>query len=206
MCWPFRATGWNSGLLPSRYLFNGVFPSVLSPSCLGAPCLLSTAPVGQSRWKLPICLHPQHSIFCKFGGLLLSLLSFLLSSLISPKRLTMMASTSCNNTRCYTGPYMGNGVILTYIADWPNSGKQAAWLRQCKGKYTHFTKLPQWQKRWYVLEHMCQYTSTHALQNMWQTYAETARMSVKQALFVIDYQIPAVWQLPWWGHQTVIIS
>ena len=110
------------------------------------------------------------------------------------------------NTRCYTGPYMGNGVILTYIADWPNSGKQAAWLRQCIGKYTHFTKLPLWQKRWYVLEHMCQYTSTHALQNMWQTYAETARMSVKQALFVIDYQIPAVWQLPWWGHQTRITS
>ena len=34
---------------------------------------------------------------------------------------------------------------------------------------------------------------------MWQPYAETARMSVKQALFVIviDYQIPAIWQQPW---------
>ena len=26
-------------------------------------------------------------------------------------------------TRCYTGPYMGNEVNLTYIADWSNSDK-----------------------------------------------------------------------------------
>ena len=71
---------------------------MLSPSCLGAPCLLSTAPVGQSHWKWPICLHPQHYFFCKFGGLLLSLLSFLLSPLLSPKCLTTMVSASCDNS------------------------------------------------------------------------------------------------------------
>ena len=53
---------------------------------------------------------------------------------------------------------------------------------------------------------MCQYTSTHVLQNMWHAYAETARMSVKQSLKLIITEIPAVWQLPWWGHQTLIIS
>ena len=75
----------------------------------------------------------------------------LLEALLQKSVMTTVCATRGNeqpgpkgrpNTRCYTGPYMGNGVILTYIADWPNSGKQAAWLRQCIGKYTHFTKLP----------------------------------------------------------------
>ena len=57
-----------------------------------------------------------------------------------------------------------------------------------------------------MLKRVCQYISTHARQHIWQAYAETARVSVKQALFVIDYQIPAVWQLHWWGHQTLTIS
>ena len=29
------------------------------------------------------------------------------------------------HTRCYTGPYMGNEVMLTHLAVWLNSGKHA---------------------------------------------------------------------------------